>query len=262
MANSGDNTFPSGDNEGSIAVRRTFASAIWSRLGCIVFFSVAGFFSLVPLFKSNGVRLEHPQGLRQNHFSAATPMSTSTPKPTPKPTPLPFHKISPLIKNGVVKKQVNSSRMRLVFLVGLEGTGHHYMADVLDKLCNTGDVPCPKMCKLGGVIYPSLSLPKTAYDYKIARESLRKEMQNLAKQEETLPEGEGVMVGFGPCRYEIGLLSYPNFKGPEKASQYVDLKMLAEETERAGIDLRIIYLTRSARSIMISNVIHNNYADT
>lgn len=182
--------------------------------------------------------------------------------PTPKPTPVPFHEIDPLFEKGVLKKQANSSRMRLLFLVGLEGTGHHYMADVLDKLCNTGPVPCPKMCPLGRAIYPALSIPETVGDYKIAREKLREEMQNLARQEEALPEGEGVMVGFGPCRFEIGLLSYPNFKGPEKALQYVDLKIVAEEAERAGIDLRIIYLTRSARSIMISNMIHNNYADT
>ena len=168
----------------------------------------------------------------------------------------------PVFEDGVLKKQSVSSSLRIAFLVGLEGTGHHYMADALQNMCKTAQIPCPKMCTLGKVIYPDLSTPKTANDYKNARERLREEMQNLAVQADQLPEGKASIVSFGPCRFEIGMLSYPNFNGPEKTLQYVDLRLVAEEAERAGIDLRIIYLTRAAKSILISDTMHNDYGNT
>lgn len=55
------------------------------------------------------------------------------------------------------------------------------------------------------------------------------------------------------------MMSYPNFNGKEKTLQYVDFRLLAEEAERAGVDLRFVYLSRSARSILVSDTEHNNY---
>lgn len=50
-----------------------------------------------------------------------------------------------------------------------------------------------------------------------------------------------------------GTLSFPNLRGEDKPLQYVDLRILAEEAERAGIDLRLIYLARLARNIFLSD---------
>ena len=58
------------------------------------------------------------------------------------------------------------------------------------------------------------------------------------------------------------MMSYPNFEGPDKALQYVDFRLLAEEAERAGVDVRFVYLNRSARSILVSDTQHHNYGDT
>lgn len=58
---------------------------------------------------------------------------------------------------------------------------------------------------------------------------------------------------------QVGMMSYPNFNGKEKTLQYVDFRLLAEEAERAGIDVRFIFLTRTARSILVSDTEHNNY---
>lgn len=55
------------------------------------------------------------------------------------------------------------------------------------------------------------------------------------------------------------MMSYPNFNGQEKTLQYVDFRLLAEEAERAGVDVRFVFLTRSARSILVSDTEHNNY---
>lgn len=169
----------------------------------------------------------------------------------------------PEFEGGALQKRAFSSKMRLVFLVGLEGTGHHYMANVLDKLCKAELGPCPRMCVLAEVLYPSLANANSLSRYKASREKLRREMQTLALYPDGLPEGHnGVMAGFGPCRYEAGMMSYPNFNGVDKTLQYVDFRVVAEEAERAGIDLRIVYLTRLARSILISDTQHNNYGET
>lgn len=168
----------------------------------------------------------------------------------------------PQFEAGALQKRAFSSKMRLVFLVGLEGTGHHYIADVLDKLCRKELGPCPKMCILADVLYPTMANAKNVYAYKASREKLRKEMQTLARYPDRLPEGKAIMASFGPCRFKAGMMSYPNFNGPDKTLQYVDFRVVAEEAERAGIDLRIIYLTRQARSILVSDTQHNHYGDT
>lgn len=181
---------------------------------------------------------------------------------TPPVIPLELAIHEPHFELGVLQKQANSSRLRLVFLVGLEGTGHHYMADVLENVCRRAHVACPKVCNLAKAMYPGIALPKTPYDYMVARGELRAEMEKLALTAESIPPNESTVVGFGPCRFEAGMMSYPNFNGDDKVLQYVDFKVVAEEAERARIDLRIIYLSRSAKDILISDTWHNHYSNS
>ncbi|CAN0506020.1 unnamed protein product, partial [Scytosiphon promiscuus] len=49
------------------------------------------------------------------------------------------------------------------------------------------------------------------------------------------------------------MMSFPNFGGDDKPLQYVDVRTLAEEAERVGIDLRLVYLGRSAKDILTSD---------
>ncbi|CAM9115645.1 unnamed protein product, partial [Hapterophycus canaliculatus] len=196
----------------------------------------------------------------------ATPSPTlspipPTPRPTPPPTKAPFGFDYP----AVVEKKTFSSRMRIIFMVGLEGTGHHYLADVLENICNTASVPCPKTCRVAKALYPGMSVPQSANEYEEARRHLRREMEILAAYpEDYLPEGKATMASFGSCRVEVsaGMMSFPNYNGDSKALQYVDFRLLAEEAERAGVDLRMVYLARSARSILVSDTQHNHYGGT
>lgn len=163
----------------------------------------------------------------------------------------------------VISKNSFSSKFRLIFLVGLEGTGHHYMADVLDRLCKISMIPCPNVCKMGKALYPGLGAPESANSYLAARRQLRQEMEYLANTANRMEEGKATMVGFGKCRNDmVGMMSYPNFNGIAKSVQYVDFRILAEEAERAGVDLRIIYLSRPARDVIVSDTKHNNYGET
>ncbi|CAM9553921.1 unnamed protein product [Scytosiphon promiscuus] len=245
--------------------RRTAFAA----LGAILLLACVGLFLVQPGILRQFSRSNQQQQLRQDfgeqgeqeEGSGATPAPTlpplpETPRPTQHPTMAPFGYDYP----AVVEKKTFSSRMRIIFLVGLEGTGHHYLADVLEDMCNTATVPCPKTCRLAHALYPGMSVPKTVNEYEDARRRLRREMEVLASYpEEYLPEGKATMASFGRCRVEAGMMSYPNYNGESKALQYVDFRLLAEEAERAGVDLRFVYLARSARSILVSDTQHNHY---
>lgn len=61
----------------------------------------------------------------------------------------------------------------------ISGTGHHYLADVLQSMCKTASVPCPKVCGLAHALYPGVSIPKSAVDYERARRELRQELVSL-----------------------------------------------------------------------------------
>ncbi|CAN0408704.1 unnamed protein product [Laminaria digitata] len=55
------------------------------------------------------------------------------------------------------------------------------------------------------------------------------------------------------------LTSYPSGLGPDKALRYLDLRMLAEVAEEEGVDLRVLYLRRSAKDLLIANTIHRKF---
>ncbi|CAM9565773.1 unnamed protein product [Scytosiphon promiscuus] len=154
---------------------------------------------------------------------------------------------------GVVEKRVFSSEARMVFLVGLEGTGHHFMNHVLDHVCSLDEVRCPGTCSLGKAIHFQLSTPMTAADYQRGLEALRNAAEDLARVAEGQDGGTVTLLYPGQCASEVGQLSFPYDGGKDKALQYVDVKVLAEEAERAGIDLRFVYLSRLARSLLLSD---------
>ncbi|CAN0314861.1 unnamed protein product, partial [Scytosiphon promiscuus] len=54
-------------------------------------------------------------------------------------------------------------------------------------------------------------------------------------------------------------ISYPYLGGSNKVFQYTDLRMLAEAAENEGVDLRILYLKRSANELVIANTIHRDF---
>lgn len=49
--------------------------------------------------------------------------------------------------------------------------------------------------------------------------------------------------------------------GGEQVFQYVDLRQLAENAEREGIDMRVIYLRRSAKDMLFSNIVHRRFEE-
>lgn len=165
-----------------------------------------------------------------------------------------------------IPKTVQSSKLRLVFFVGLEGTGHHYLNKAFwDMYAKHRDVRQLQGCLLGPKLYIPWVMSHRTKRYVEAREVLRTEMRYLLVMENEL-DSIGTIVtvqrtsplqefACGKC----GELSYPNNNGPSKELAYPDLRILAEIAEEEGVDLRIIYLQRSAKDLIRSNVIHRGF---
>lgn len=169
----------------------------------------------------------------------------------PQPTPDEY--------SGVVQKSVFSPKMRMVVPVGLEGTGHHTMNKALTEMCKLDTVVCPVTCDVSQALYHYIGTPKDESDYMVGLKKLHDAMEALALTADGL-NNEISLAFSGNCRFST--MSFPSFGGPDKPLQYVDLKILAREAERVGIDLRLIYLGRSARDILISTTQHRHFGGT
>lgn len=168
----------------------------------------------------------------------------------------------PLIISGELQKTVSSTKTRMVFPVGLEGTGHHFMNHVLDEMCLLDEVSCPDTCALAKALYWKMATPEKTSEYREGLEALKSEIEALALAVDETPDDVISLLTFGRCEFndsKVGVMSYPNFGGVDKPLQYVDVRTLAEEAERVGIDLRLIYLGRSAKSILLSDTGHRYF---
>ena len=57
------------------------------------------------------------------------------------------------------------------------------------------------------------------------------------------------------------MLSYPNMGGASKELQHPSLVTLAKLAEKAGLDLRILVLTRDARDLLASTTEHRGFGE-
>lgn len=156
---------------------------------------------------------------------------------------------------GILPKTVFSSKLRLVFLVGLEGTGHHYMVSAFSRVFsktagNKRKVhQCVRMFTQFEIQHSMNSSPSF---YKDNFENARISMRGIAKRGSSLdPENAVALL--------CGRNSYPRNRGVNKVYQNIDLEMLVDLAEQEGVDLRVVYLKRSAHDIAISTTVHRNF---
>ncbi|CAM9131139.1 unnamed protein product [Scytosiphon promiscuus] len=216
-----------------------------------------GALGTLALLASVGHLFEEERSISNRVLSEATEADYKTrllrKKPKVKEEPAAGIDFVPHVTTGLVQKTVFSSQMRMIFLVGLEGTGHHFMSAVLRKMCRLPGVFCPDVCPLAVALYKKMGTPQSPSDYREGLERIRNETEILALESDGLRNGTISLLAFFKCGSKAGMMSYPNYGGKDKPLQYVDLRILAEEAERAGIDLRLIYLSRAARSILLSD---------
>lgn len=80
----------------------------------------------------------------------------------------------------------------------------------------------------------------------------RDQMRDLAQRAQTLPTP-------GTVQLFTGGISYPCGHGPHKVQQYVDLRLLAEAAEAEGVDLRVLYLKRTAKELLLADTVHRRF---
>ena len=138
-------------------------------------------------------------------------------------------------KDRRVSKAAVSFNMRLVFLVGLEGSGHHYLhASLQTMFMKHRWLQRLNECRLQSAYYLTTSMTENPSVYAEARARARTEMRNLALEgEEISHPGSIAFLTSGSCRTRSEL-SYPSFGGAEKVQQYIDVRMLAEVAEAEG----------------------------
>eukprot|EP00903_Cladosiphon_okamuranus_P015285 g14125.t1 len=152
-----------------------------------------------------------------------------------------------------INKSVESSSFRLLFLAGLEGTGHHYVLGAGRAMFKAN----PDLPRIGSDMFikpfflPSY-MGERASNFVNAEADALEAMQGLAKEAESLPLP-------GTVYFPRKAWSYPRGNGAGKVERYVDLKKMAEVAESTGIDLRVIYLKRAAEDLIVADTVHRNF---
>ncbi|CAN0045410.1 unnamed protein product [Ectocarpus sp. 12 AP-2014] len=155
---------------------------------------------------------------------------------------------------AVFPKTHVSEVFRLVFVAGLEGTGHHYVLGTKAHLFDYNrDLPRrddhPKDFL---AYYAPRMMGGEAKRFTTTSHEAMENMRHLAEWAATL-SSPGTLEFFQPS------CSYPARRGPLKVMQYMDLRRVAETAEGQGIDFRVLYLRRSAKEMVIANTVHRKF---
>lgn len=181
---------------------------------------------------------------------------------------------SPPPQGGYIPKTRFSSRMRLVFVAGVEGTGHHYLVGALENMyAQHSDLVHLVECRMAAPYSVFDSMTESPSYYAKARDLARRDMRKLAQHQQQDNDESAVRLGAlatlqvanatnnaDDCD-NVGILSYPNNAGKNKVFKYTDLGMLAEVAEAEGVDLRVVYLKRAAKDIIIADTRHRHFQE-
>jgi len=147
------------------------------------------------------------------------------------------------VVSSFVEKTIFSNNSRLVFPAGIEGTGHHYFLDFWKSFNFTRSF--------------DTGLYRTSTNMNSGIETYNRDMKISKNKMDSLYEES--IINPPSIIYPMGCESYPMLHGMYKAMHYPDLAMIAENAEQSGIDLRVIYLKRSLKELIISNTSHRRF---
>lgn len=154
-----------------------------------------------------------------------------------------------------VTKAIESDTFRMVFLAGLEGAGHHYImasdSAMLDMYPNLPRINETYLLSPKPYYLPTFMATSTT-NYAQQEHKAREAMKRLAEQAAALPPPGSVYILHNSW-------SYPTFHGTHKVTQYIDLQRIAEVAEDTGVDLRVLYLRRSAKGLLVANTVHRHF---
>jgi len=174
----------------------------------------------------------------------------------------------------LLPKRVHGARWRLLFVAGLEGSGHHLWIPLLKRCVKARR--CAADVELGRRLWTDrtrkglwsfetkLYAPRAAKKWEYAppgakwlsgfrraEGEVRTALRRLSRRNATSP----LLASLGGC----GMMSYPNFPGKLKMFQTPDVRLLAELAEDEGVDFRILVLHRPAAAVLRSTTIHRHF---
>lgn len=161
----------------------------------------------------------------------------------------------------LLQKKTFSDKIRLVFIAGLEGTGHHglnsmFQICVKKRLCKPEVEITQKIMsfkRLENQLHGLFGAVDVETSLHIADE-IQKRMNELSNSTET----QLYFLGLGFVKFS-GMLSYPNYNGAYKTLDHPDAFTLAQLAEAAGIDFRVVVLQRNAMEILASDMDHREH---
>jgi hypothetical protein len=173
----------------------------------------------------------------------------------------------------IIRKKAESEHGRMLFVAGLEGTGHHAMRSFLEQCVKSESNNNPKAC----IGEDQLSLhmmtwvPKnnmihgifgTGHAYKNQSDAFMGDMKGVHEAMHTISVKRdaaqvhivGLSYGGESTHGLSGMFSYPNYDGIHKALDIPDVTLLAALAESSKVDLRIIVLLRDSQDMLMSYV--------
>lgn len=160
-----------------------------------------------------------------------------------------------------VTKRKFSNSMRLVFIAGLEGSGHHGLGAFLHECALCEFVPALSQLVYGGgtnprgiFVFPGDRIAKPIQD---RRADFVAQLRSLAQDDAGRPRL--VVINAFAETTGTGEMSYPNYVGQTRIAQHVNVHELAVLAETAGVDLRIVVLARSAEAMLRSTTQHRHF---
>jgi hypothetical protein len=170
-------------------------------------------------------------------------------------------RILALVGQKQLKKNAKSDHTRLLFIAGMEGSGHHMLETMFKRCVEKDNTLCKFDLKIHDLIFWASRIGSSAagpqfnvdglfgarsYDYHghLLLE-LYKHMKSLSGSLGPTPRNRLVAIN-ARAEFRSGTLSYPNFVGPLRDVQNPDFHILAAVAEAAELDFRVLVIQRSA----------------
>lgn len=155
---------------------------------------------------------------------------------------------------GRLQKTIFSSKVRLLFVAGLEGSGHHALSQFFDK-CNSDnkELICSRAQRVSATLM-SNKVTRTGLFFAEDVLNVLSSFKNFQNSLFSLALEGGVhlfIIGLD-ISSQIGMMSYPNFNHITKSLDHPDVFVMASAAERAGLDFRILVLSRKTTDVLAS----------
>ena len=204
-------------------------------------------FLLLLFLAASSAKLSDEKVLKQKLANCHTALP-HLPPPLPAPGSAPF-----------IRKTATSSTFRVVFIMGLEGTGHHAWSNIYNTCIRTGVGPCASNETLTTLLYKGGPLPEGIFAYGASPSDSPalvacRQRLFLSALAELKEKASSELIFLNGAEVKEGHLSFPSYNGPHKALHQPDVVALARLCESVGVDLRLVVMLRDTDAITASTV--------